>query len=261
LLAAASLKVLGLAGFQTVPARGVFALPWVQVSIIYVEVLLGLWFLFAKNSALQWLAASTLFACFTTVNLFQGLQGEASCGCFGPIRANPWIVFGVDIAILGLLACFRPAFGRLGSRQDLRRYALLGSGLLVFIGVLLAGLHVGFGSWERLAASLRQESYSLSPSTVDFGSGEPGEIKEMDVVLTNWSDQPMRVVGATATCSFIAMGDYPVTVGPRQSCSLRIRVSFPSEPGRFDHEGLYYLDVDGLTVTHFQLTGICSVPK
>jgi hypothetical protein len=244
-----------MAGFETVPARGVFALPWVQVSIIYAEVLSGLWFLLSKNSSLQWLAALTLFAGFTAVNLYQGLQGEASCGCFGPLRANPWIVFGVNITVVASLTYFRPTFDQFGTRREVKRFVVLVSALGLFVSLALASLFFGFGPFDRLTALLRLEPYYISPQAIDFGIGTPGQIKDADLLITNLSDKPIRVVGGSSSCSFVAMGDYPVVVEPGESRSMRIRVSYPVVPGSFAHTGTYFIDAGGLEVARFQLIG------
>ncbi|MHC4477380.1 MAG: hypothetical protein ACYTEL_17165 [Planctomycetota bacterium] len=39
-----------------------------------------------------WLAALLCFSLFSFITLSNGLTGAASCGCFGSVHLNPWIL-------------------------------------------------------------------------------------------------------------------------------------------------------------------------
>lgn len=52
---------------------------------------------------LRWIAL-VLFAGFAGNSLHQALNGAASCGCFGPVKMNPWWTFCLDVAIVAGLA-------------------------------------------------------------------------------------------------------------------------------------------------------------
>jgi len=52
---------------------------------------------------LRWILI-LLFTAFASYSLYLALRGAASCGCFGPVRINPWWTFGLDLAVaIGLL--------------------------------------------------------------------------------------------------------------------------------------------------------------
>ena len=52
---------------------------------------------------LRWFVLA-LFSGFAGYSLYIALDGETSCGCFGPIQINPWWTFGLDVAVVaGLL--------------------------------------------------------------------------------------------------------------------------------------------------------------
>lgn len=53
--------------------------------------------------ALRWLAVA-LYGLFAGYALYLALTGAESCGCFGPIRVNPWWTFALDVGVVfGLL--------------------------------------------------------------------------------------------------------------------------------------------------------------
>jgi len=76
---------------------------------IPLELGLGIWLICGLFRKAGWLLGLIAYFGFIGVTLFKGLTGEASCGCFGMVKVNPWITLSVvDIPIFLLLAIFRP---------------------------------------------------------------------------------------------------------------------------------------------------------
>ena len=49
------------------------------------------------------------FSLFSTITLYKGVTGAASCGCFGSVHVNPWItLFAIDLPAVIALSIFRP---------------------------------------------------------------------------------------------------------------------------------------------------------
>src|SRR5687767_4532346 len=107
LLAAAVLKLQGL-GTDPVTRLGVFSTPEFQLFVVEFEVFLGVWLLSGKRPLGSWLLALTTFGLFAAVSFYQGWIGQASCGCFGRLRVNPWYAFGLDMVIVATLLVGRP---------------------------------------------------------------------------------------------------------------------------------------------------------
>lgn len=65
------------------------------------------------------------FAVFAALSLAKAWSGETSCGCLGPVTVNPWLMLGLDVAILAALAMCRrsreakPAAGSRGRAASL----------------------------------------------------------------------------------------------------------------------------------------------
>ena len=80
-----------------------------------------------------------MFAC---VSFSKGLAGEASCGCFGTVKVNPWYTFALDAAAVAALLRWRPSFSQ-GSEPSGERPAAVR--LAAFASVWLAvGLPIGW---------------------------------------------------------------------------------------------------------------------
>jgi hypothetical protein len=60
---------------------------------------------------IRWLAV-LLFAAFAAYSLILAMGGAASCGCFGPLKINPWWTLLLDLAVVvGLLLSVRRYHG------------------------------------------------------------------------------------------------------------------------------------------------------
>jgi hypothetical protein len=76
--------------------------PWAAVEAAG-EALLALWLL----SGIAWLwslrTAAVVFAMFASAAAWTGFAGADSCGCFGSLKANPWLTMAFDLVMVGLL--------------------------------------------------------------------------------------------------------------------------------------------------------------
>ena len=260
LLTAAGLKLYGL-GVDPVSRMGVFSGPALQFLIVAFEIFLGVWLISGKAPLGAWLAALVAFTVFAGVSLYQGVIGQASCGCFGKLSVNPWYTFGVDVAALVALGFARPDLKPLWqiSRSSLGRSCLpvacaLG-GYLLLLGAVAAVAHHRFGSIDGAIAFLRGERLSLTPGLVDMGDGGPGETREASLELTNRTDHAIRLIGGTVDCSCTVLNDLPVTVPPGETRSITVSMKLPGTPGMFTRKARLAIDDEGFGSVGFRLTG------
>jgi hypothetical protein len=225
LLAAAGLKLYGM-NVAPFAQYGWFTAPWVQVLAVFWEILLGLWLLSGAYRAGAWVAAVGTFAAFAAVSGYLGWIGQASCGCFGVIRASPWWALGLDLVALLALWLGRPPLVVAGS-FSFRELKTLGVGTACVAGLGTLSV-LAFGSLDGALARLRGESLSVSTSYLDFGEGSPNEILTATVEITNRSDGPVQLVGGTSDCSCIATDDMPVTIQPGESAGVRVLLKVPA---------------------------------
>jgi len=82
------------------------------VVLIQFEIALCIWLLSGLYARGAWRVSLSCFALFACVSLYKGLMGEADCGCFGPIKVNPWLTAVMDLAVvLGLLVTWPARVG------------------------------------------------------------------------------------------------------------------------------------------------------
>ena len=260
MLTAAGLKAYGF-GVDPVARTGIFSAPAFQFLVILFEVGLGVWLLSGKQQLGAWLAVLVTFAAFAAfagISSYQGVIGQASCGCLGSkVTVNPWIMFGIDLVAIAALLVARPDFKPLWeNRVRIVRTtsAVVGVYLLV-MAALAAVAYLGYGSVDAALASLRQERISVSPSLVDMGEGVPGETRQATVELTNRTDKPVRLIGGTADCSCTVLADLPVTIPPGESRSITVSVRLPNASGSFNRKAKLQLDDLGFNTVSFRLTG------
>lgn len=65
--------------------------PAVEMLAMQAEVIVGAWLLIGRLRTISWFVASALFVVLTLVSASSALRGHSDCGCFGPVRVNPWI--------------------------------------------------------------------------------------------------------------------------------------------------------------------------
>ena len=227
LLVTAGLKLYGLS-VSAIPRVGWFAQPWVQLAAAEWEIVLGIWLLSGAYPRLSWLAALGTFAAFAAVSGYLGWVGVASCGCFGVVKASPWWAFGVDVAALGLLSVTRPDYGKVESLVP------IGSGFAVIVVMGMVGFAIAtgigvavYGTPQAALARLKGELVVVSPSYLDLGTGQRGTSLESAVSVTNWTDEPIRLIGGTYDCSCIT-ADLPLTIPPGESREVTVRMTIPN---------------------------------
>jgi hypothetical protein len=177
------------------------------------------------------------------------------------VQVNPWITFSLDVAILAALWFGRPDLQAL--RQN-PRSGFAAALLPLAIGILgtalilasLAGIaHFGFGSTQAALAYLRGQRLSVYPALLDMGEGAPGETREANIQLQNWTGNPVRLYGGTSDCSCVATEDLPLTIPPGEGRSIRVKMRLPVANGAFNRTAFLMTDDEQTPTILFRLTG------
>ncbi|MBY0233192.1 MAG: DUF1573 domain-containing protein, partial [Gemmataceae bacterium] len=218
LLAAGALKLSALDA--VIPGLGWMGLPWVRLATAQWELVLGAWLLSGAAARAAWLAALLTFSAFAVVSGHLGWVGVASCGCLGPIPANPWWAFGLDVAALAVLAVSYPSAEE-SSAGFLRAAGLWAVTVLVGFGLLVGAGSLWFGSFRALQAALRDDAVTTDTPFVDFGEASPGEYLERSVSFTNWTAAPVRLIGGTSDCTCATLADLPLEIAPGGTGTIR----------------------------------------
>jgi hypothetical protein len=213
-----------------VPHVGFLASAATQTLLSVYEGILGIWLLWGAWPVGAWLLACVTFLTFAGFSAYQGIIGQANCGCLGVLlEVSPWFAFSVDVASLMALAVFPPNL-----KPDLgvalyatRRIAVLSLTTTAIIGLLALSSVAVFGSVRGGIARLRGERYAVT-EYVDFGVLKPDYRAEQNVEVTNWTDAPLHLIGGTTTCACIATTDLPLTIAPHETRNVRISWKTPT---------------------------------
>lgn len=245
-------------GADPVARTGVFASSATQFLLILLEGALAVWLLSDQRRVGSWLAAMLTFGTFAAISFFQGLVGQASCGCLGRnVTISPWVMFGVDLVAVAALLLFRPATDKTpeGSSPVGGFVATVAGVYVILMGAGAAAGLLWFGSIDAALAGMRGERLSVQPALVDVGVGAPGETLLAKVRLINRTDKPIRVIGGTSDCSCTVIADLPVDVAPGETRSISVAVRLPNAPGLFNRPAGLEIDDAGLIRINFRLTG------
>jgi uncharacterized membrane protein YphA (DoxX/SURF4 family) len=246
LLAAACLKLYGMS-FSPVPSVGWMSLPSIQLVVVLAEILLGSCLLFGLAKPFTWLVSLITFSTFAVVSGYFGYIGQASCGCFGVIKASPWVVFTIDIlAVLALLA-IKPgqsAWEEARTRHVFIRCSLILGGSVFLLSSVALGSSLKYGSVSAAIAKLRGEALG-APHYVDFGSVKAGEPAHKQIEITNYTNKPIRLIGGTSDCSCVTTTSVPLTIPAGETATINIVLFVRSDSnGTFNRTAELWTDCD-----------------
>jgi hypothetical protein len=127
-------------------------------------------------------------------------------------------------------------------RSFVARCTLLG-GLIVAI-LVLAGSYY-FGSLSLAMAYLKGKRFYVSPLVVDLGDCVSGSKHVAKFTVSNFMDQPIRIVGSEEECECLTLDKLPITLDPYVSKDISIE-AFVAGQGKFSHSIILYVDVGEL---------------
>lgn len=258
LLTTAALKVYGLSATSPVNSS-LWSDGRVRLATILWEMTLGLWLLSGVRPTAAWLAAVSTFLGFAAVSATLGVSGAPSCGCLGAVKANPWWMFGVDVAVLALLLYRRPALADLWGVRDVRwgQSVLLPASCAAALFLVAGGVALArHGSVEAAVAHARDELVVARHQAFDFGAAPPNTVHEGVVEIVNYSVRPVRVFGGSTGCGYDMLADCPADIPAGGVVPLRVRVIVPARPGEYRFAATFW--VSGYTDSTHPISVVLS---
>lgn len=134
--------------------EGLLHARWFNVVVVEFELAYSIWLLLGVCPRFTRWATIGLFSVFAGVSLYKGISGEASCGCFGAARVNPWLTTALDVAIVGSLLW--------------RRKVRIARQKITIRKIALAALAWGIISAPILSAIVTVEKNDLSALGTEF---------------------------------------------------------------------------------------------
>jgi hypothetical protein len=142
-----------------------------------------------------------------------------------------------------------------GLNTWVRELLQTGTGALAFLVIIIIPFLLALDKPGALLAKLRGESISADPAVTNIGQGEFGTERAFSIRLTNWSDQPIRIIGGTSDCSCIATSSLPVTLAPGKTESVEVVVMFRGDLGRFQRRFDFLADHDSQRLVTARFVG------
>jgi hypothetical protein len=191
--------------------------------LIECELVLALVLFFGFRPKISWFVTTILFAVFSIVSLYKGISGAESCGCLGALNVNPFLMFGIDVVIVGLLLLFRPSnqfYSIAPSNTDVKKNGFVQGLKIVFVVVLVSMVQF------LLFFPLQNINQILDTNEITFEVDETSELQKRDnkytigIFITNHTSRPISIVGAKTDCSCGAIYGIPKKIGPHEKVCI-----------------------------------------
>ncbi|HVK12455.1 MAG TPA: MauE/DoxX family redox-associated membrane protein [Gemmataceae bacterium] len=254
LLAAAVGKLAG-QSVSPLAQTGLLRHPGVTMAVVEWEILLGAALLARFRPRLVRYLTLGTFAAFAAASGYAVWTGSSSCGCFGVVDLNPWYVFLFDLAVLAAFAAVRPPAAPAGAGLPGFLRPVAGGAVLALL--VLGGLTLVYHDPATALARLRGQSVVVSPAVLDLGTNPGGTEVVRTVQVTNLTDAPVRIVGGSSDCSCILTEGLPLTLAPRASADLPVRVKLPKDTGAFHRSAFVWTDAAAREL-RFEITGVMA---
>ena len=118
-----------------------------------------------------------------------------------------------------------------------------------------------FGGVSNGARYIRGQNFVVQPSRIDVGAAARGEFRTATTTIRNLSFAPIRVIGVLATCNCLAVTGLPLTIEPRQSSELELRIHLGSASGEVKQMANILIDDGRMQRTPVVITGRCDLPN
>lgn len=178
---------------------GVSPNPQLDLLLSQVELLLALWLISSWWPRWLWVACVVFLGGLSFASFVEAVEGRSTCGCLGVFAVNPWVMFATDVSCLIALLVSRP---RLDAKASGFPAALP---WMTFTALVAAGLPFYLG-WLKLPNPLRHtsawtlftgEEVVVDPVIADLGGVSPGGWYQVEFVVHNLSESPVRILGAS----------------------------------------------------------------
>lgn len=268
LLAAAGLKVIG-GSAESWDQTSLHLLSPTELLAVEAETVVGLWAISGWWPRAAWVTVLTLFFGLAGVSLYQAVDGQVSCGCFGRVDVHPWWTFTLDVVISLALWAVRPRRHAPTDQSDAGIEPLPRARLLIRVGTCaatIAGCGLLFlvheyGSVRATVATLAGVELTADPAQVPAGAQPSGTQRIVTVSLRNESQESVRIVGSRASCSkCLAVADLPVVIPPGGAVTVPIHVRFRGPPRSFRERVLFYTDSPRHPFVRITVAGAVAPP-
>ncbi len=197
--------------------------PGIVAVIALCEGALGWLALQGSRSKAAYYMTGMLFVVFLGALLARWSGGASSCPCLPGLEAPIVLMLAADVSCLvGLLAVRRRWLH--GHSND-HVMSSLSRGLAFAIPFVLITVALYFGSLGSFLAWMSGHRVIAENHRSYLGKVIVGESKDIRFRITNFSRDPVKIVGAKTSCSCAAFKELPIDLAPGGPSDIRVTVT------------------------------------
>lgn len=138
----------------------------------------------------------------------------------------------------------------------LKRPILVGGLLAILMGIGLTSLaNYRYGSLAKAIAYLNGDIVQVDSANRDLGTVECAKAIKVDFTFTNLRSEPLKVVGANASCSCILPPDMPITLESFTATPITFTFKTPTEAQEFEQLIELYFDGE-VSAMNLRISGV-----
>jgi hypothetical protein len=226
LLAAAALKMHQLVS-GTVNEDSYLNSPWFLISLVELELGLGIWLLLGFRPRQARFLALACFGSFAAVSLQQTLAGRSSCSCFGALAVRPWFTFLSDVGAMGALFHWHPERNIRPNRGRRTSFSRLSWPFFSIASAILFLPTSFFAATSFFHTSTML--LKVSPKILDMGRVQAGGRTEAAFLVSNSTDRPVTVARIETSCPCLMIQLPNKVLGPGQTMAGRAQLDLAHE--------------------------------
>lgn len=128
-----------------------------------------------------------------------------------------------------------------------QKFIFLGLGIAL-PAVFMTGLVFYFGSFDTAVSWLNGKPCAIFPTIYRLNVLSSGNEEIATFFLRNLSGETLSVSGVESSCSCVFTDDIPVTVPPKASADLKLRVRLPENRTGFDQSVVFVITTSKQTI-------------
>jgi hypothetical protein len=171
---------------------------WFTIALAIAEIAFGCWLFVSMFPRATRCAALFCFLCLLGISLAKAVNGERSCGCFGPLSVSPWVTAGLDALVLAALAWAKPETKANATGRPWAAFALLSGASIAFTVALI---------------------FLASPAQLNANGNVEGNAATVALRPEEWIGQPCPLIPQMDIGSRLQRGEWVVLLH-RAGCDV-----------------------------------------
>jgi len=137
-----------------------------------------------------------------------------------------------------------------------KKVLAVGGAAILLIACVAAVMIFRFGSFSAATAFLGGDRLLVSPGSASFGERRADETSEVAFRIENLTRKPVRIVGATWSCTCMSTNDLPLEIPPGERRKVAVDVRPTPKISGTEQRVTFFTDCPDKPVMTVQIVGI-----